>query len=50
MTNEQQHSDVRPKIIEISNKKGNLTPEELDLWILEGLDEAGYFRPPDQED
>jgi hypothetical protein len=42
-----QHSNV----IEMPNRKpkANPTPEELELWRLEGLDEAGYFQLPDEE-
>jgi hypothetical protein len=31
-----------------SNQKANAnqTPEEMELWELEGLDEAGHFQPP----
>lgn len=41
----------RSNAIEMPNRKpkADPTPEELELWRLEGLDEAGYFQPPDEE-
>jgi hypothetical protein len=41
----------RPNVIEMPNRKpkANPTPEELEQWKLEGLDEAGYFQPSDEE-
>jgi hypothetical protein len=36
----------RSSVIKMPNRK---LPEELELWRLEGLDEAGYFQPPDEE-
>ena len=41
----------RSNVIKMPNKKpkANPTAEELELWSLEGLDEAGYFQPPDEE-
>jgi hypothetical protein len=41
----------RSNVLEISSRKPkeNSTPEELKLWKSEGLDEAGYFQPPDEE-
>ena len=40
----------RSNVIEMPSRKpkANPTPEELELWRLEGLDEAGYFQPPDE--
>ena len=40
----------RSNVIKMPNKKPkpNFTSEELELWRLEGLDEAGYFQPPDE--
>jgi hypothetical protein len=41
----------RSNVIEMPNRKpkANPTPEELELWRLEGLDESGDFQPPDEE-
>jgi hypothetical protein len=41
----------RSNVIKMPNRipTANPTPEELELWRLEGLDEAGYFQPPDEE-
>jgi hypothetical protein len=41
----------RSNVMAMPNRmpKANPTPEELELWRLEGLDEAGYFQPPDEE-
>jgi hypothetical protein len=41
----------RSNVIEMPNRKlkANPTPKELELWKLEGLDESGYFHPPDEE-
>jgi hypothetical protein len=41
----------RSNVIKMPNRepKANPTPEELELWRLEGLDEAGYFQPLDEE-
>jgi hypothetical protein len=41
----------RSNVIEMPSRKpkANPTPQELELWRLEGLDEAGYFRPLDEE-
>ena len=41
----------RSNVIEMPNRKPKAipTPEEPELWRLEGLDEAGYFQPPDEE-
>ena len=41
----------RSNVIDIPNRKpkANPTCEELELWRLEGLDEAGYFQPPAEE-
>jgi hypothetical protein len=41
----------RSNVIEMPKRKpkANPTPEEVELWRLEGLDEAGYFQPPDEE-
>lgn len=47
-----EENDVkRPNVIEMPNGKSNANPtrEELELWRLEGLDEAGYFQPPHEE-
>jgi hypothetical protein len=43
--------DVKPSsVIEMPNgkPKANPAPDELELWRLEGLDESGYFQPPDE--
>jgi hypothetical protein len=41
----------RSNVIKMPNRKpkANPTPEDLELWRLEGLDEADYFQPPDEE-
>ena len=41
----------RSNVIKMPNRKpkANPTPEELELWRLEGLDESGYFQPPDED-
>jgi hypothetical protein len=41
----------RSNVIKMPNRKpkANPTPEELELWRLEGIDEAGYFQPPDEQ-
>jgi hypothetical protein len=41
----------RSNVIKMPNRKpkANPTLEELELWRLEGLDEAGYFQPLDEE-
>ena len=41
----------RSNVIQMPNRKpkANPTPEELELWKSEGLDEAGYFQPSDEE-
>ena len=41
----------RSNVIKMPNRKprANPTREELELWRLEGLDEAGYFQPADEE-
>jgi hypothetical protein len=41
----------RSNVIEMPNRepKADPTPEELEMWRLEGLDEAGYFQSPDEE-
>ena len=47
----EEHDVKRSNVIEMPNRKpkADSTPEELELWRLEGLDEAGYFQPPDEE-
>jgi hypothetical protein len=41
----------RSNVIEMPSRKpkANPTREEVELWRLEGLDEAAYFQPPDEE-
>jgi hypothetical protein len=41
----------RSNVIKMPNRKpkANSTPEDLELWRLEGLDEAGDFKPSDEE-
>jgi hypothetical protein len=41
----------RSNEIKMPNRKPKATPtpEELELWRLEGLDEAGFFQPRDEE-
>ena len=41
----------RSNVIKMPNRipKANPTPEKVELWSLDGLDEAGYFQPPDEE-
>jgi hypothetical protein len=41
----------RSNVIKMPNRKPQriLPPEELELWRLKGLDEAGYFQLPDEE-
>jgi hypothetical protein len=41
----------RSNVIEMPSRKPNAnpTPEDLELWRLEGLGEAGYFQPPEEE-
>jgi hypothetical protein len=34
----------RSNVIQMPKAKPSPTPEELELWRLEGLDEAGYFQ------
>jgi hypothetical protein len=44
--------DIKPSnVIKMPNRKPKASPtlEELELWRLEGVDEAGYFQPADEE-
>jgi hypothetical protein len=39
----------RSNVIQMPKSKPGPSPEELELWRLEGLDEEGYFQPTPEQ-